>query len=312
MHFREPWISGLCPVPHMSPYVDTTRLGKTMAAFRTALLLLVVLTSTALIAAKSSSLPRDNFSPSASSSVKPIGDFAPPPRIETWNASTGEVGAERAHAGAADPIIAQLKALLVATPSAPNSLFANEKPVTERVCLPSWERPNRFRCQGAVRELDEAELASLALSGNPFAAAFWLDSVAFERDPAARGLAMQIMLKRASLGDASMLDTLARTLTANSDHTSEDERTAIALRYAAWLSEQHGDADYDVRGGITGPSETVCEQALARGVAIAALLGWDSTDRARAGQNGVNRAKCAASAPTSAARGAIGQIEDRI
>ena len=283
-----------------------------MATFRTALLLLVVLTTTALIAAKPSFPPSHNFSPIASSSVKSIGDFGPPPPIEALNASTGEVVAERANAAVSDPIIAQLRALLVATPSAPNSLFSNEKPVTERVCLPSWERPNRFRCQGAVRELDEAELASLALSGNPFAAAFWLDSVAFERDPAARALAIHIMLKRASLGDASMLDTLARTLVANSDHTSEDERTAIALRYAAWLSEQHGDADYDVRGGITGPSETACEQALARGVAIAALLGWDSTDRARAGQNGVNRAKCAASAPTSAARGAIGQIEDRI
>jgi len=192
-----------------------------------------------------------------------------------------------------EPIVRMLRIAATTSVSPPPQLVGSDRPIREIVCLPSPEHYLMFRCQGGKQELTLFDLESLALNGNPFAAAFWLDSVNLEdNDPATRDTAAAIMAKRATLGDASMLFSLADLRVASATNDVEDRQTAVALRYAAWLSEFYGREDEGLLRGVAGMSNTDCLAALERGTEIARWFGWDNSDRARAGQNGIRQEKC--------------------
>lgn len=217
----------------------------------------------------------------------------------------------RIAADAKDDVIAMIERVTHTQVILPDDVMRSGYSIAEMVCLPPWEDGQTFRCQGVERGLNSQEITALALAGNPFAAAYWLDSVEFERDGSLDAVAQQIMLKRVTLGDVAMLDNMAR-LALLRKASGDDESTAVALRYAAWVSGFHGDADYDVREGAQSLSYRDCEKALWRGVAIAAWFGWDGSERARALPNGIATSKCLVSSSITAQARRIGQIDDHL
>lgn len=172
-------------------------------------------------------------------------------------------------------------------------LFSRANEALGALCLPSLKHPLRFFCQYSVRELTLAELEALAIAGNASAAAFWFDSQSYETDPALRETARQIMLRRAWLGDPAMYVNLAGWYRATPDASDDDRAVALALDYAAWLSELWGENDF-TSPELATLAAADCQRAMAVGVQLAARHGWDMKERAREASNGVRDTLCTA------------------
>jgi len=176
-------------------------------------------------------------------------------------------------------------------PPAVAAVFSRPTEALGALCLPSLKNPLRFFCQYSVRELTLPELEALAIAGNASAAAFWFDSQSYESDPMLRETARQIMVRRAGLGDPAMYANLASWYRASTDPSDDDRTMALALYYAAWLSELWGGEPFE-SPELATLSPGACQQAMALGVSFAARHGWDMTERGREAVNGVRSDRC--------------------
>lgn len=176
-------------------------------------------------------------------------------------------------------------------PQAVADVFSRPTEALGALCLPSLKHPLRFFCQHTSRELTLGELEALAIAGNASAAAFWFDSQSYESDPMLRKTARQIMVRRAGLGDPAMYANLASWYRASTDPSDDDRTMALALDYAAWLSELWGGEPFE-SPELATLSPGACQQAMALGVSFAARHGWDMRERGREAVNGVRSDRC--------------------
>ncbi len=181
-------------------------------------------------------------------------------------------------------------------PPALAEVFSRPTEALGTLRLPSLKNPLRYFCQYSVRESTLGELEALAIAGNASAAAFWFDSQSYESDPTLRDTARQIMVRRAGLGDPAMYANLAGWYRASPDATDEDHATALALDYAAWLSELWGGEPFE-SPELATLSPAACQQAMALGVHFSARHGWDMKERAREAVNGVRAQWCSSVMP---------------
>lgn len=176
-------------------------------------------------------------------------------------------------------------------PPSVTDVFSRPTEALGALCLPSLKNPLRFFCQYTSRELTLGELEALAIAGNASAAAFWFDSQSYETDPALRETARQIMVRRAGMGDPAMYANLASWYRGSPELNDEDRGMALALAYAAWLSELWGGEPFE-SPELAKLSPGACQQAMALGVTFAARHGWDMKERAREAVNGVRSDRC--------------------